>query len=106
MIIFKLLKDQWFGIIIIIILIVLQLKSDQSINLYKNQIKDLYIQLNKYEVKDKLLTLKIDSLFNLEKNVVEKIKTIKEKEYVQIKVVDSLPISKLQQFFTNRYSEK
>ena len=48
----------------------------------------------------------IDSLSKIDTVIVNKIKTIKQKEYVQIKVIDSLPISGLQKFFSDRYPQR
>ena len=60
-------------------------------------------QIEIYKEKDRQLQKKIDSLSTADAVVVKEIQTIKEKEYVQIKVVDSMPISELQEFFTDRY---
>jgi len=105
MMMFKILKNQWFGILIIFILLWMQCKTDKSIILYKEQVETLKEKIKEYQEKDKVLNLKIDSLSNLEVAVVERIKTIKQKEYVQIKMVDILPTSKLQKFFTGRYPD-
>jgi len=96
-------KNQWFGILIILVLIFLQIKSQQEISLYEEKLQEINEQIKIYEEKDELLRIKIDSLSNVDVKVVEKIRTIKEKEYVQLKVVDSMPISELQGFFADRY---
>ena len=46
-----------------------------------------------------------DSLHKENVIVDEKIKIIKEKEYVEIKTVDTMSISSLQSYFTDRYGE-
>jgi hypothetical protein len=97
-------KNQWFGDLIIAILLFLQYKADQEIQIYKLELQEINKQIELYKIKDEQLQIKIDSLSSLDVKVVEKIRTIKEKEYVQLKVVDSMPISKLQEFFTDRYS--
>jgi prefoldin subunit 5 len=71
--------------------------------LYEEKLQEINEQIKIYEEKDELLRIKIDSLSNADVKVVEKIRTIKEKEYVQLKVVDSMPVSELQEFFTDRY---
>jgi len=71
--------------------------------LYEEKLQEINEQIKIYEEKDELLRIKIDSLSNVDVKVVEKIRTIKEKEYVQLKVVDSMPVSELQEFFTARY---
>ena len=97
------LKNQWFGLLIIVVLIFLNLQSQREISLYEEKLQEINEQIKIYEKKDELLRIKIDSLSNADVKVVEKIKTIKEKEYVQLKVVDSMPVSELQEFFTTRY---
>ncbi len=96
-------KNQWFSLAIIFLLIFMQIKSDESIAQYEIQLDELQEKLDYYKANDLKLKYSIDSLSTLDKEVIEKIRVIKEKEYVQVKVVDSMPISKLQQFFTDRY---
>ena len=97
------LKNQWFGLLIIIVLLFLNLQSQKEISLYEEQLQEINEQIKIYEEKDELLRIKIDSLSNVDEKVVEKIRTIKEKEYVQLKVVDAMLVSDLQEFFTERY---
>ena len=99
------LKDQWFAIVIIAILVFMQVQSDQRVAIYEEKLIELRKEIECYKLKDEQLKYKIDSLSSLDKEVVEKIKIIKQKEYVQIKMVDSIPVSELQQFFTDRYSK-
>jgi len=99
------LRDQWFAIVIIAILVFMQVESDQRVAIYEEQLIELRKEIEFYKVKDEQLKYKIDSLSSLDKEVVEKIKIIKQKEYVQVKMVDSIPVSELQKFFTDRYSE-
>ena len=98
-------KRQWFSLIIIAILLFMQVEGDKRVAIYEDELIELRKEIERYKVKDKQLKYKIDSLSSLDKEVVEKIKIIKQKEYVQIKMVDSIPVSELQQFFTDRYSE-
>jgi cell division protein FtsB len=101
----KFLKNQWFSILIILLLVIIQVSSDKQIVAYKERLRKLELQIEAYEKSDAILRQKVDSLSSLEKEVIKEIETIKEKEYVQVKVVDSIPVSKLQQFFTDRYQE-
>lgn len=96
-------KKQWFVVLIIVILILLQLKSDEKLTLYKYQIKELQEEITSLETKEVILQKNLDSLSTLDKEIEFKIKTIKQKEYVQVKTIDTLPISKLQKFFSERY---
>ena len=97
------LKEQWLTCVIIIVLVFMQVQTDAKVAIYKEALKHLELKIEQYKKSDEELRYKIDSLSFLEKEVIREIETIKEKEYVQIKVVDSLPISELQQFFTDRY---
>ncbi len=97
------LRDQWLAITIVALLVFMQVQSDMHVKFYQKVIEDLENQIEEYKKSDDQLKHKIDSLSSLEKEVVKEIQTIKEKEYVQIKVVDSMPISELQQFFSDRY---
>lgn len=96
-------KNQWLSLAMIFLLIFMQIKSDESIAQYEIQLDELQEKLDYYKANDLKLKYSIDSLSTLDKEVIEKIRVIKEKEYVQVKVVDSMPVSKLQQFFTDRY---
>lgn len=99
----KFIKDYWFGLFILMLLIYMQLNNQVEILLYQKTIQELNIKIEQHKEQDKLYQKKIDSLSSLEQDVVVRIEKIKEKEYVQVKVVDSLPVSDLQQFFTERY---
>lgn len=96
-------KKQWFAFFIIILLIFMQIQADAKVAIYEETLKQLQVKIEQYKKSDEKLKHKVDSLSSLEKDVIREIQTIKEKEYVQIKVVDSMHISELQQFFTDRY---
>jgi hypothetical protein len=96
-------KNQWFGIFIVIVLLWTSYESSREVELYKLKLEEINKQIKIYEDRDELLRIKIDSLSNVDEKVVEKIRTIKEKEYVQLKVVDAMLVSDLQEFFTDRY---
>jgi len=98
-------KDQWFFVLFIIVLIMIQYESDKTIKKYEVQLKELNLRIEIYERQDERMRILVDSFSTLDTRVVEKIRTIKEKEYVQIKMVDNMPVSDLQEFFTDRYSE-
>jgi len=99
----KFIRDYWFGLFILVMLIYMQLNSQLKILQYQKQIEELNTKLEEQVELDKVYQKQIDSLSSIEDDIVVIIEKIKEKEYVQVKVVDSLPISDLQQFFTDRY---
>jgi hypothetical protein len=99
-------KQQWLGSALIIIwllsIVLYQNDRDQLVKeseTLKTKIESLEKKAATYR-KEEAELKKIDTI------IVDRIKKIKEKEYVQIKVIDSLPISGLQKFFTDRYSEE
>jgi hypothetical protein len=89
-------------LIIIGILLFVKIQNDQKA-VYEKELIELQKKIEDYKLKDEELTRKVDSLSSLEKEVIERIKIIKQKEHVQVKMVDNIPVSELQQFFTNRY---
>lgn len=102
----RFLKKQWFGSILIVVLIL-------SVFLYQSNRSNLIEEANKLELKIKVLKNKdkenqklIDSLKQVDTLIVDRIKVIKRTEYEKIIVIDSMSITKLQQFFTNRYADK
>jgi hypothetical protein len=99
------LKDQWFFVVFIVVLLMMQCESDKTIKQYEIKLEELDLKIKIYERQDERMRILVDSFSTLDTKVVEKIKTIKEKEYVQIKMVDDMPVSDLQEFFTDRYSE-
>lgn len=99
-------KQQWLGSLLIIIWIL-------SVLVYQNKRENLLLESENLKAKVERLDKELntykkvgEALKKTDTIIVERIKKIKEKEYVQIKVIDSLPISGLQQFFTDRYTEK
>ena len=95
-------KNQWLAGVVIIIWIIVSLSSNNNKELLE-ETKQLKIEVDSLQTISGEKGKKIDSLSEVDTLIVNKIKTIKEKEYVEIKVIDSLPISGLQQFFTDRY---
>jgi hypothetical protein len=93
-------------VIITVIWIFFTLHSQQKNSVLLEQTKNLEIQISELEKKDHESAKIIDSLSKIDTVIVNKIKTIKQKEYVQIKVIDSLPISGLQKYFSDRYPQR
>lgn len=100
------LKQQWFGTLLMILFVFYLIYNTMQINNYK---KDQVVFENKIRsleqnIKDREKL--IDSLNKQDIKIVEKIKEVKQKEYVKIQVINSLPVSGLQQFFADRYPER
>lgn len=104
--IIKFFKEQWLGSLLIILwlisIVFYQNKRDQLIA----EAENLKTKIEKLEEKESTYKKEIVLLKKTDTIIVEKIKKIKEKEYVQIKIIDSFTVSELQQFFTDRYSKE
>jgi len=100
------LEKQWLAIIVAALWLFTYTADQEKNNtlLLKTELlESKIIQLEKKDVKSAKI---IDSLSKIDTVIVNRIKTIKQKEYVQIKVIDSLPISGLQSYFTERYPKR
>ena len=100
------LREQYLAVIITVIWLLFTLYSQEKNSILLKQTKQLEAKIVQLKQKDNRSSIVIDSLSKIDTVIVNRIKTIKQKEYVQIKVIDSLPISGLQQFFTERYPER
>lgn len=102
---YKFFKEQWLGSILIIVwlfsVFIYQHKKSELLN--KTYILETKIkELNK---KAKVELKSIDNLKSIDTFIVTRIKIIKQKEYEKIRIIDSLPVSGLQSYFTERYSK-
>jgi hypothetical protein len=100
------LREQYLAVIITVIWLLFTLYSQEKNSILLKQTKQLEAKIVQLKQKDNRSSIVIDSLSKIDTVIVSRIKTIKQKEYVQVKVIDSLPISGLQQFFTERYPER
>jgi hypothetical protein len=100
------LREQYLAVIVIVIWIFFTLHSQQKTAVLLEQTKKLERNILVLEEKDHESSRIIDSLSRVDTLIVNRIKIIKQKEYVQIRIINSLPVSGLQSFFTDRYSEK
>jgi hypothetical protein len=100
------LERQWFAVVVAALWLFSYTANQEKNNALLEQTKNLEIQILDLEKKDHASAKVIDSLSKIDTVIVNKIKTIKQKEYVQIKVIDSLPVSGLQSFFSDRYPQR
>jgi hypothetical protein len=100
------LEKQWLAIIVAALWLFTYTASQEKNNTLLEQTKYLEVKVLELEKKDHESAKIIDSLSRVDTVIVNRIKTIKQKEYVQIRIIDSLPVSGLQKYFTDRYSEK
>jgi hypothetical protein len=98
-------KSQWLAVVLIIVFIIYSIFNTADIAKYKEERSKFNSKIDSLELladKNKKL---IDSLKQIDGVFVEKIKVIKEKEYEEIHIIDSLPVNELQGYFTERYPE-
>jgi len=103
MILIKFIEKQWLAVIITALWLLSILHYQEENSVLLKETKQLEVEIVKLKKKDIQSSIKIDSLSKIDTVIVNRIKTIKQKEYVQIKVIDSLSISGLQQYFTDNY---
>ena len=97
------LKEQYLAVIILVLWLFFTLHNQQKTAVLLEQTKKLEAKILVLEEKDHESSRIIDSLSRVDTLIVNRIKIIKQKEYVQIKIIDSLPVSGLQQYFSDNY---
>lgn len=100
------LERQWLAVVVAALWLFSYTANQEKNDRLIQQTKDLEAQVLVLEKEAHKSAKIIDSLSKIDTVIVTKIKTIKQKEYVQIKVIDSLPISGLQKYFSDRYPER
>ena len=100
---YKFFKEQWLGSILIIIWLVSVLMYQHKKNELLNKAYILEARVKELENKTNVELKSVDSLKTIDTVIVTRIKIIKQKEYEEIRTIDSLPISGLQSYFTERY---
>jgi len=100
------LEKQWLAVVIAALWLFSYTASQEKNALLLEQTKQLETQVLILEKQAHKSAKVIDSLSKIDTLIVTKIKTIKQKEYVQIRIIDSLPVSGLQRYFSDRYPER
>jgi hypothetical protein len=101
--VYKFFKEQWLGSILIIVWLISVFIYQDKKNELLNKAYLLETRIKELESKAKIELKDIDSLKTIDTIIVTRIKIIKQKEYEKIRIIDSLPISGLQSYFTERY---
>ena len=98
-------KSQWLSVVLVIVFIIYSIINTAKMAKYKEERYKFNNKINSLEsLADKNKKL-IDSLKQIDGVYVEKIKVIKQKEYEEIRIIDSLPSNELQGYFSERYPE-
>jgi outer membrane murein-binding lipoprotein Lpp len=100
---YKFFKEQWLGGILIIVWLLSVFIYQHKKNELLNKAYILEAKVKELENKTNAELKGVDSLKTIDTLIVTRIKIIKQKEYEEIRIIDSLPISGLQSYFTERY---
>ena len=100
---YKFFKEQWLGSILIIVWLISLFVYQHKKNELLNKAYALEAKVKELEKRARVELKSIDSLKTIDTIIVTRIKIIKQKEYEKIRIIDSLPISGLQSYFTERY---
>jgi hypothetical protein len=100
---YKFFKEQWLGSILIIIWLISLFTYQHKKNEMLNKAYVLEAKIKDLEKKASAELKSVDSLKTIDTLIITKIKIIKQKEYEKIRIIDSLPISGLQSYFTEHY---
>lgn len=101
--VYKFFKEQWLGGILIIVWLISVFIYQDKKNELLNKAYLLETRIKELEKKAKIELKSVDSLKIIDTIIITKIKIIKQKEYEKIRIIDSLPVSGLQSYFTERY---
>ena len=98
-------KSQWLAVVLIIVFIAYSIFNTADIAKYKEEQSKFNNKIDSLELLAEKNKKLIDSLKEIDGVYVDRIKVIKQKEYEEIRIIDSLPVSELQSYFTERYPE-
>jgi hypothetical protein len=94
-------KYKWIIAVILTIIAFVVYKDFKN----RSSINTLKTNNNRLEVKKIALKDSLKIIIKTQTKYINKIKVIKEKEYEQIKVIDTYSNAELERFFTNRYDK-
>jgi len=98
-------KSQGLAVVLIIVFITYSIFNTADIAKYKEERSKFNNKIDSLELLAEKNKKLIDSLKEIDGVYVDRIKVIKQKEYEEIRIIDSLPVSELQSYFTERYPE-
>jgi hypothetical protein len=97
--ILRFIKKQWFGFVVIAFWIFVTIIGE-------GELKPLIEKRKKLDVEIAKEQKKIDTIYIENIKIKKKIKYIKQKENDTIKIIDTMSISELQRYFSDRYNKK
>ena len=102
----KFIKEQWLGFILIILFILFLLYGVIKNNELKREKQRLEKEVKELKQKEELHWNKLDSLKITENTIIKKEKLLIQIQHDTIKIIDTMSVSELQKYFTNRYNKK
>jgi hypothetical protein len=102
----KFIKEQWLGSILIVLFILFLLHGIGKNNELKKEKEALEKEIEVLEQKELLHWYKLDSLKVSENTIIKKEKILIQIQHDTIKVIDTMSISELQKYFTDRYNQE
>lgn len=99
-------KNQWLAFILLFLCILYFLYSQNEMSHLEEQKEKLEKRVEALDKKELEYWEKLDTLKVEHKTIIQKEKILIQKEYDTIKSVDTMSISELQSFFSNRYFKK
>lgn len=101
----NIIQKYWFPILMIGVLIYLLINSQNKINMYQQEIENHKLDIKDLEeqvVKDLRIINKLKSKDTI---FIDRIERIKGETNEKIKLVDTMSVSSMQSFYTDRYSD-
>jgi hypothetical protein len=102
----KFIKQQWLGFILIVFFFLFLLYGIEKKNELLKEKQRLEKEIEVLEQKEQLHWYKLDSLKVSENTIIKKEKILIQIQHDTIKVIDTMSVSELQKYFTNRYNKK
>jgi hypothetical protein len=102
----KFIKKQWLGSILIVLFILFLIYGIGKNSELKKEKEALEKDIEMLEQKELLHWYKLDSLKVSESTIIKKEKILIQLQHDTIKVIDTMSISELQSYFTDRYNQE
>ena len=102
----KFIKQQWLGSILIILFILFLLYGIGQNNELKKEKQLLEKDIELLKQREESHWDKLDSLKLTENTIIQKEKILIKIQHDTIKIIDSMSVSELQRYFTDRYNQK
>jgi len=102
----KFIKEQWLGSILIVLFILFLIYGIGKNSELKKEKEALEKDIEMLEQKELLHWYKLDSLKVSENTIIKKEKILIQLQHDTIKVIDTMSISELQSYFTDRYNQE